>query len=474
MSTLQRNGWRFDSAVRDALVVAGCALVARLGVVGWAARQIPPTADGNFYHVIATRISRGLGYTWLWPDGAVTFAAHYPVGYPAMIGGAYSLFGPYPVVAMTLHAVLGTLAACAVHALARRATTPRRALVVGLLAATHVGLVAYTPALMTEGVTASLCAVGTYAAMKARESQPPRHWWWLAAPAMAIGLCGLVRPQSLVLAPVLGWLAVRPTTRLLLRLTTAVGIAALALAVCLPWMIRNHVRMGYIALSFNGGWNLLIGTNAAGGGTWAPLEVPPGCETVFDEARKDICFGHAAFSRIAAHPWQWLALVPKKLAATFDYCGGAGWYLHAANPAAFSATAKLWLGIVETAFERLVLGAALVWSGLAAGPRRRLRCVVALAVIVFLLTPHAYVAYLGLCVVLALLGRVLVRSALVAPAALAVVASTAAFHAIFFGAGRYSMVVFPFVTALAGGLLTRNGERGDTRGFEGDVTDAVD
>src|SRR5256885_7855973 len=46
-----------------------------------------------FYHAVATRIARGAGYTWAWPDGVVTYAAHYPVGYPALLGAAYAVFG---------------------------------------------------------------------------------------------------------------------------------------------------------------------------------------------------------------------------------------------------------------------------------------------------------------------------------------------------------------------------------------------
>ena len=71
---------------RDALIVALVALAARLAVVLWAATSIPASADGTYYDRLAQRIASGQGYTWLWPDGAVTYAAHYPVGYPALVG----------------------------------------------------------------------------------------------------------------------------------------------------------------------------------------------------------------------------------------------------------------------------------------------------------------------------------------------------------------------------------------------------
>ena len=163
-------------AHRNTLIVAVAALAARLGVAIWAAGRFPPTADGSFYHTIATRIGAGVGYTWLWPDGAVTYAAHYPVGYPGLIGFGYALFGATPVVAMLVNAVFGALAAVAAHQLAVEATSSRRALLVGLLVAFHVALVPYTAALMTEGVAASLwtLAVGGHDVRAQGEGAAPR------------------------------------------------------------------------------------------------------------------------------------------------------------------------------------------------------------------------------------------------------------------------------------------------------------
>src|SRR6185295_15255194 len=122
----------------------------------WAAARFPPSEDGHFYHVVASRIARGLGYTWLWPDGAVTYAAHYPVGYPALVALGYAIFGPRPVVAMLVNAAIGTGASIAVWSLVRRASSARLALIAGLAAAAHPVLLPYTAAIMTEGVTAAL------------------------------------------------------------------------------------------------------------------------------------------------------------------------------------------------------------------------------------------------------------------------------------------------------------------------------
>ncbi|MGH7282722.1 MAG: hypothetical protein ACRELY_14435, partial [Polyangiaceae bacterium] len=80
-------------AGRDRIAVAALALAARLSFVAWGASRFPAAADGAYYDKIATRIASGDGYTWVWPDGAVTYAAHYPIGYPAILSVFYALFG---------------------------------------------------------------------------------------------------------------------------------------------------------------------------------------------------------------------------------------------------------------------------------------------------------------------------------------------------------------------------------------------
>ena len=65
---------------RRTWAIAAIALLARLCVAVWAAPRFPAAGDGFYYDTLAHRLAQGQGYTWLWPDGAVTYAAHYPVG----------------------------------------------------------------------------------------------------------------------------------------------------------------------------------------------------------------------------------------------------------------------------------------------------------------------------------------------------------------------------------------------------------
>lgn len=432
-----------------AALVAVVALVARGLVVLWAASRIPPTADGTYYHTFARRLAAGEGYTWAWPDGAVTYAAHYPVGYPALLALPYRLLGgagAHAVVAMVVNAALGAALAVALFAALRRATTPRLALAGGLVLALHPALVPYTPALMTEGAAAALVALACGVAVGTRRST-----LGLVAAGLLLGVATLVRPQCLVLAPALGLVLTRARGAGP-RLAAAALVTSLALAVCAPWTARNCVRMKSCALvSVNGGWNLLIGAQTRSG-AWEEVKVPHECREVWDEAAKDACFGRAARAQIAADPLAWAAKAPQKLAVTLDYFGGAPWYLHQANPAAFPYDAKVALGALETVASRLLLVGALLSVMRLRGARRTrgIRWGLTALSVVSALSLHAWPAYLGLVAVGLLAGpRALARAPALVPATLAVVASTAALHGAFFGGGRYGLVAAPFVAVLA-------------------------
>lgn len=431
---------------RDAWIPFFVGVLVRGLTVLWGGTRFPPVEDGRFYHVLARRIAEGHGYTWLWPDGVVTPVAHYPVGYPALIAGMYRVLGPHAWAAMILNAALGSLAVLAVHRIAR-SVGGRGAAILGTFAfALHPALVLYTPALMTEGVAASFVIIAGALAVDARERTGRSLWLVLALLGVTLGVAVLVRGQLALVIPFFGWIATKASFR---RGLLVCGIAA---ATVLPWTLRNSARMDApVVVSANLGWNLLIGATPTANGTFVPIagdSVPVECRTVFGEASKDACFARAALRMIGERPLRWLALVPKKLASTFEYAGAAGWYLHVANPNAFGESRKLTLGVYETVWQRILVLAALAALVRVPAPRRRLRLAIGFVSALALFGPLAWVSHVGLCVLGISLGRVLGRYP---PAAIAVVVTGATIvtHAVFFGAGRYGLPVFPSIAALA-------------------------
>lgn len=451
------------------VAIAALAFAVRAVVAAWGASRFGAVEDGRYYHELATRLAAGAGYTWQWPDGVVTYAAHYPVGYPAILSVAYRVFGARPSVAMGLNTLLGVAGVVALATVVRAGYGRRAGLCAGAVLALHPALALYTPAVMTEGVTASLLAVAVYAAHSVRLAGSRRRAFFLASLALGVvlGLATLVRPQSLLVAPVLGYFALRggrgaPWWRAMgRRLLAALCVTAVSVAVVAPWTARNCVRMKSCALvSVNGGWNLLIGIAKESRGHWTPIEVPRQCKTVWDEAGKDACFGDEAKRQILAEPGRFLSLVPRKLAATFDYCGAAPWYLHAASGAAFGPDAKLRAGALETIFIRLTLLGALLFAAAVRGRWRWLQWGVCACAVPFLLQVHASVAFVALLGLLWL--RRPSRANLAVGGAVAVLGTTLLVHAVFFGAGRYSLVTLPFVAALAAAALTGVSRARDT------------
>ena len=438
------------------LAVAAVALAARALVVAWAHARFAPIADGVFYDRFAQRLAGGLGYTVAWPDGVVTYAAHYPVGYPAILALAYRLFHVSPGVAMGVNAVVGVLGAVAGHRLALRETSHLRALLAGLALALHPALLLYTPAVMTEGVTAALLVVAL-ACSPPEASSPKMRAVRFAAMGAVFGVCTLVRPQTIVFAPLLGFVFAQGSA--LRRGVIGAGVLAAALVVVAPWTLRNCERMGRCALvSVNGGWNLLIGVETPNG-SWTQLDVPERCKTVWDEAKKDACFEGAARDRIAAHPGAWLAKTPSKLATTFDVFAAGPWYLHHSNGAAFDEAAMWRWGAVETFASRALLALALF----ACAPLRQLRdrtrlgsvaarIALAGAGLVIAFMHVAWPAYALLAAVCLWRAPSEVRSPLRIATGI-VVGLTMLTHAVFFGAGRYGLLVVPFVALAA--LLPR-------------------
>ena len=455
---------------RQGLWVAAIALAARIAILLWSGERFPPADDGTYYQVFAERLSRGLGYTWAWPDGAVTYAAHYPVGYPALLGLLYRIFGSSPIVAGLANAVIGALGVLGVHRIARAAAPAGPAAVAGLTAALHPSLVFYTPALMTEGVTAALLAILGAVALEVEGRERPRFGW--LALGLGAGFLVLVRPQALLLVPVLGGLS-RLRAGWRSQAGAALLVTALAFAVVLPWTARNCVRMDRCVLvSANGGWNLFIGAAPGATGSFVPLErlgVPAECREVYGEADKDRCFGNAGLRHLLAEPRRYLSLVPAKLLHTFDWSGAPGYYLHTSNSAAFGAEAKLSLGVVEALVERLVVLAGVVGLARADGPRRRARRLCAAVSGLLLLMKGAWIAHLLLVVQAALLGRSL-RNRPDAVLAASAVLATALTHAAFFGAGRYGLVCVAVLSALSASAWqagTKAKPAGDGKGSAG-------
>ena len=430
------------------------ALLPRLyAAIAWARE---PVWDGHYYDIGARSIAAGLG------DVGQSGGAwcHYPVGYSGILGVAYAVFGAGRFTGPLLNALLGALLAAVTFRLARHATGDRRAAVAGLIVALYPGLIAYTPLLMTEPA-AALALVSAAWTASAHGHRPKG----LVAAAVLLGLGVLIRPQSLLCAPLLALLPAGALGEIQVRAEGCVrrfwgavgkwaGIAtAVAVAIVLPWTARNCVVMdGCAFVSTNGGWNLAIGSFPRATGRFAGLHGSDGCKIVTGQVQQDRCWMRLGLGWITGDAPRWLGLIDDKLGYTFDHESFPIGYLGEADPAAWPEPRKrLGRGVLSWSYRALLAVAAL---GVLPTPTRRtpptLLAFLAVGLLAFYAaaTPsHPFWPLATLIPVIALWRwRRLTPPVLFAAGAIASVALT---HAVFFGEDRYHMVVTPLLALLA-------------------------
>ncbi len=447
------------------------ALVPRLFVsLHWAGE---PVWDGHYYDFGARRIAAGLGYSDdRWENGAIVWHpwCHYPVGYSAILGAVYRVFGSDLRVAAVFDAAVSAALCVMTWLLARNALSPTRAKLAGALAAVHPGLVVYAALVMTEPLSALLTLTAFWIATRPSGDAKVRGTFvGFVVGALVLGAGALVRPQALLCAPFFGLLALPPELAKFGKLARplAAGLAcALALAAVAPWTARNCERMDGCALvSTNGGWNLAIGAFPRATGRFETLRASDGCRVVTGQVQQDRCWLAYGVGQIEKHPWHWLSLVPAKLAYTFDHESFEVEYLHEARPAAWpEARRAAWRDALSTVQRVLVVAGT--FAGIAFARRRRKNESVAqgLALLVVLALAGLAVSsdaphFWPLAVVAAVLPWLPLPGRPPLPDALALglglVATTIVTHAIFFGEDRYHVVLTPVFCILAAAAFRR-------------------
>ncbi len=455
-----------DLAFTLALLVV--ALLPRIFVaIAWSRE---PVWDGHYYDFGAERIAAGLGYSEdVVIDGVSVWKAwcHYPVGYSGFLAATYVLFGPLvrwlfgsaSFVAPLANAAIGAATAAAVHRFARHLLDPTRARIAGAIAALHPGLIVYTAVLMSEPLTGFLLVVAGWAAVRHRGSVRG-----VLLGGAVLGLATLVRPASLLAAPLLVFTQPRPWASALLRGALA---TALCVLVVLPWTARNcRVMDGCAFVSTNAGWNLAIGA-LSDTGRFVALRAQDGCPVVTGQVQQDRCWAAVGRRAIARDPWGWLRKAPLKLAQTFDHESFAVEYLREADPTAWPEPRRVAGRELMSFFHRVLLAVGSlavvgrVWRN--DGWTRMivqgalLGVLLAASVYAFRADHHPFHYAVLLTAVVGLLplpGRPWLGP--VGRYSLGLVLVTAATHAVFFGDDRYHLVVSPVYCILAAAALRKS------------------
>lgn len=289
------------------------ALAARLAF-GLAVRA-PPAWDGVLYERGALGLARGLGYScFLFGPAADPSVptAFYPVGYPAFLGALYRLFGVSPLAIIVSGSLLGAITVALSHRLALRCGPAPAAHLAALLFALAPGPVVFATTPMSETLWGALLTGA--ALVLARSPTPPRSGHLLLT-GVLLAAAAYVRPQALLLAPILPALL---DGTLAQRLRRAALVTATVAALVAPWTIRNCRALdGCAIVSTNGGSNLAIGAVPRATGMYLTLTRADGCGGVVGERARERCWQGVAAQSVRRDPWRWVRLAWPKLYFTY-------------------------------------------------------------------------------------------------------------------------------------------------------------
>jgi len=282
------------------------------------------------------------------PHGALQVSAYRPPGWPLALWGLWRVTGPSVPAARVLLAALGAVAAVLAALLARRLWSRREGLAAGALVACCPLLVAVGASLESETLFGALVLGAVAAALAARGDGRLR--WALLAGALA-GLAALTRTNGLLAVPAVALLAAhgrRP-------LVPALAATLVAVALVVPWTVRNAERVHVFAPVSTETGNTLAGTynpvSLRAGARW----LDPGRHGVYRAIYRRYGPAAQADPKLRAAVWRWVErhpAYPAEVAAadTARLLGltGPGWAAFSLRTMSLggAAGALVWAGVL--------------------------------------------------------------------------------------------------------------------------------
>lgn len=276
---------------RILLILIVLSVLGRVASAVYQGNQIEPlpgVADQVSYHQLAQRVLDGHGFSFAtgwWPaTRANQPTAHWSFLYVLFLSAVYAVFGPEPMAARLVQALLaGVLQPWLAWRIGRRVFDDRVGLTSAGITALYGYFVFYGGALVTEPLfaVAFLWALDRATALAYR---PGRGAWsrW-AMLGLALGCAALLRQAFILVIPViLVWLAWelglrgRGPARIRLAPPQVAGRLALTVAVMLacilPWTARNYRAFGeFVLLNTNAGFVFFWANHPVHGSRFIPI-----------------------------------------------------------------------------------------------------------------------------------------------------------------------------------------------------------
>jgi 4-amino-4-deoxy-L-arabinose transferase-like glycosyltransferase len=268
---------------KAACAILAVALVARLVVGDQLHDRLPAGTDELAYLTMANSVAAGEGF----PDRPFSTddsaSALTSPGFAYFLGGVFAVFGDGEHVLRITAALMGTIVVGLVGLIAWQAFRRRDVAIAALaIAAIYPALLVMSATTMTEWLFLPLLLGAVAAALRTREAPSPG---WAAATGALVGAAALTKTVGVIAAVVI-CVAIWPRPRrALASLAIPATAAALAIAVVLPWTIRNAVEFdSFVPISNESGFVLAGAYNeqsrADSDHEWLPPAQLPGLRDV--------------------------------------------------------------------------------------------------------------------------------------------------------------------------------------------------
>jgi 4-amino-4-deoxy-L-arabinose transferase-like glycosyltransferase len=270
--------------------------------LGDVVKELPGTADQLSYHNLALRLLAGHGFSFGEPWWPVTAAgaptAHWSYLYTFFTALVYLLFGPHPLAARLIQAVLvGLLQPYLAYWLGKRVFSVTVGLFAAALTAIYPYFIYYAATLMTEPfyITAILATLSFAILLReALQTGSGRMNRPILLYSLALGLSLsatiLLRQLFLLFIPVIFfWIWMANGWRISWRLVfSAVISAGLVILTVLPFTLYNYQRFErFVLLNTNAGFAFFWGNHPIYGTHFIPI-LPAGMGSYLDLIPEDL------------------------------------------------------------------------------------------------------------------------------------------------------------------------------------------
>ncbi len=250
--------------------------------------NLPGTYDQISYNALAIRVLNGHGFSFeelWWPitaAGAPT--AHWSFLYTLYLVVVYAIFGPHPLAARILQAVItGVLHPYLAYLIGKRIFNPAVGIISCLVTALYAYFIYYDACLMTEPfyISAILGTILLALEIVSNRSQGDlqkvdRRWIVAMGLGVCMGVAVLLRQLFLLIIPfIILWIGWVGRKKLKSIIPSIMIMGYLVVCMILPFTIYNYTRFGqFVLLNTNSGYAFFWGNHPIYGTQFVPILTP--------------------------------------------------------------------------------------------------------------------------------------------------------------------------------------------------------